>query len=34
MSKVAIVTDSTAGIPLDVMEQYPMWEMPQLLTFS
>ena len=34
MSKVAIVTDSTAGIPTDIMEQYPLWEMPQLLIFG
>lgn len=34
MSKVAIVTDSTAGIPLDVMKQYPLWELPQLLIFG
>jgi DegV family protein with EDD domain len=34
MSKVAVVTDSTATIPKDVMEQYPLWEVPQLLIFG
>jgi DegV family protein with EDD domain len=34
MSKVAIVTDSTAGIPKDVMDQYPLWEAPQLVIFG
>jgi DegV family protein with EDD domain len=34
MSKVAVVTDSTATIPKDVMEQYPLWEVPQVLIFG
>ena len=34
MSKVAIVTDSTAALPLDLMEQYPIWEVPQVLIFG
>lgn len=34
MSKVAVVTDSTATIPLDIMEQYPLWEAPQVLIFG
>ena len=34
MSKVAIVTDSTATIPTDLMEQYPLWEVPQVLIFG
>ncbi len=34
MSKVAIVTDSTAAIPMDLMEQYPIWEVPQVLIFG
>jgi DegV family protein with EDD domain len=34
MSKVAIVTDSTAGIPKDVMDQYPLWEAPQVVIFG
>lgn len=34
MSKVAVVTDSTATIPIDVMEQYPLWEAPQVLIFG
>lgn len=34
MSKVAIVTDSTATIPMDLMEQYPIWEVPQVLIFG
>ena len=34
MSKVAVVTDSTATIPNDIMEQYPLWEVPQVLIFG
>lgn len=34
MAKVAVVTDSTAGIPNDIMEQYPLWEVPQVLIFG
>ena len=34
MSKVAIVTDSTANIPKDIMEQYPLWEVPLVLIFG
>lgn len=34
MAKVAVVTDSTATIPVDIMEQYPLWEVPQLLIFG
>ena len=34
MVKVAVVTDSTAVIPKDVMEQYPLWEAPQVLIFG
>ncbi len=34
MSKVAVVTDSTATIPDEIMEQYPLWEVPQVLIFG
>lgn len=34
MSKVAIVTDSTAALPMDLIEQYPIWEVPQVLIFG
>ncbi len=34
MSKVAVVTDSTATVPKDIMEQYPLWEAPQVLIFG
>jgi DegV family protein with EDD domain len=34
MSKVAVVTDSTAGIPLENFDQYPLWEAPQVLIFG
>jgi len=34
MSKVAIVTDSTAGIPVEIIDQYPIWEAPQVLIFG
>jgi len=34
MSKVAVVTDSTATIPKDLMAQYPLWEVPQVLIFG
>ena len=34
MSKVAIVTDSTATIPVDIMEQFPLYEVPQVLIFG
>jgi DegV family protein with EDD domain len=34
MSKVAIVTDSTAGIPVEFFDQYPLWEAPQVLIFG
>lgn len=34
MSKVAVVTDSTATIPTDIMDQYPIWEVPQVLIFG
>lgn len=34
MSKVAIVTDSTATIPAEIMDQYPLFEVPQVLIFG
>jgi DegV family protein with EDD domain len=34
MSKVAVVTDSTATIPVDIMEQYPLYELPQVIIFG
>jgi DegV family protein with EDD domain len=34
MAKVAVVTDSTATIPEDLMKQYPIWEAPQVLIFG
>jgi DegV family protein with EDD domain len=34
MAKVAVVTDSTATIPTDIMEQYPLFEVPQVLIFG
>lgn len=34
MAKVAVVTDSTATIPVDILEQYPLWEVPQVLIFG
>ena len=34
MSKVAIITDSTAYIPKDLLEQYPLWVVPQVLIFG
>jgi DegV family protein with EDD domain len=34
MAKVAVVTDSTATIPDDLMAQYPIWEAPQVLIFG
>jgi DegV family protein with EDD domain len=34
MSKVAVVTDSTATIPKEIMDQYPLWEAPQVLMFG
>jgi DegV family protein with EDD domain len=34
MSKVAIVTDSTATIPQDILEQYPIWVAPQVLIWG
>ena len=34
MSKVAVVTDSTAGIPLENFDQYPLWEAPSVLIFG
>ena len=34
MSKVAIVTDSTAAIPQEILDQYPLWEAPQVLIFG
>jgi DegV family protein with EDD domain len=34
MSKVAVVTDSTATIPIEMMEQYPLYEVPQVLIFG
>jgi DegV family protein with EDD domain len=34
MSKVAVVTDSTAGIPTELLDQYPLWEAPQVLIFG
>ncbi|MCJ7535945.1 MAG: DegV family protein [Anaerolineales bacterium] len=34
MAKVAVVTDSTAGIPTELLDQYPLWEAPQVLIFG
>jgi DegV family protein with EDD domain len=34
MSKVAIVTDSTAAIPQEILDQYPLWEAPQVVIFG
>lgn len=34
MSKVAIVTDSTATIPKEYLEQYPIWVVPQVLIWG
>lgn len=34
MAKVAVVTDSTATIPDELMAQYPIWEAPQVLIFG
>jgi DegV family protein with EDD domain len=34
MSKVAVVTDSTAAIPKEILAQYPMWEAPQVVMFG
>ena len=34
MSKVAVVTDSTAGIPVEFFDQYPLWEAPQVVIFG
>ncbi|MFC1922116.1 DegV family protein [Chloroflexota bacterium] len=34
MAKVAVVTDSTATIPVEFLEQYPLWEVPQVLIFG
>jgi DegV family protein with EDD domain len=34
MSKVAVVTDSTAGIPAEFFDQYPLWEAPQVVIFG
>ncbi|MFU8772824.1 MAG: DegV family protein [Anaerolineales bacterium] len=34
MSKIAIVTDSTAYIPKDLLEQYPIWVLPQILIWG
>jgi DegV family protein with EDD domain len=34
MSKVAIVTDSTATIPQEYLDQYPIWVAPQVLIWG
>jgi DegV family protein with EDD domain len=34
MSKIAIITDSTAYIPPDLVEKYPIWVAPQVLIFG
>ena len=34
MSKVAVVTDSTATIPKEIMEEYSIWEAPQVVIFG
>ena len=34
MSKVAVVTDSTATIPKEIMDQYSIWEAPQVVIFG
>lgn len=34
MSKVAIVTDSTATIPKEILDQYPIWVAPQVLIWG
>ena len=34
MAKVAVVTDSTATIPKDIMEEYSIWEAPQVVIFG
>jgi DegV family protein with EDD domain len=34
MAKIAIVTDSTAYIPKDLLEQYPVWVLPQILVWG
>jgi DegV family protein with EDD domain len=34
MSKVAVVTDSTATIPQEIMDQYSIWEAPQVVIFG
>lgn len=34
MAKVAVVTDSTATIPEDLIKQYPIWEAPQVIIFG
>jgi DegV family protein with EDD domain len=34
MSKVAIVTDSTATLPKEYLDQYPIWVVPQVLIWG
>lgn len=34
MAKVAIVTDSTATIPQEILDQYPIWVAPQVLIWG
>ena len=34
MSKIAIITDSTAYIPKDLVEKYPMWVAPLMVIFG
>ena len=34
MAKIAIITDSTAYIPNDLVEKYPIWVAPQVLIFG
>jgi DegV family protein with EDD domain len=34
MSKIAIVTDSTAYIPKHLLEKYPIWVLPQILIWG
>ena len=34
MAKVAVVTDSTATLPREYLEQYPIWVAPQVLIWG
>jgi fatty acid-binding protein DegV len=34
MAKVAVVTDSTATIPEEYLDQYPIWVAPQVLIWG